>query len=94
MFKKIKENDKYIEFVMSIVFGVIASFYIIYKLSNSLFMVVMGMIILSVGYFSKDSTLKEEKPQVEQLTISSEEVIKPSIIIKKDKIKKSERAKA
>jgi len=93
MLNKLKENNKLIEFIMTIVFGVIGSFYIIYKLSNSIFMVIMGLIIIAFGYFMKDPEIKEETC-VEKLTISSLEALKPSIIEKKEKIKKSRKVKA
>ena len=94
MLNKLKSNEKLLELIMTIVFGVIASFYIVYKLSNSIFMVIVGLIILTFGYFMKDPEVKKEEKSIEQLTIFSEEVLAPSVIINKEKIKKSKRVKA
>ncbi len=94
MLNKLKGNRKLLELIMSITFAVIGGFYIIYKISNSVFMVVIGLIILSIGFFTKDPTLVEENNYVEQLTITEEEALKPSIIENKKSIKKSKRVKA
>ena len=94
MLNKIKENEKLLELIMTIVFGVIATFYVIYKLSSSVFMVIAGLLIISFGYFMKDPSVKEDnKQRVEQLTIFSEEVLEPNIIAKNNK-KVSKRVKA
>lgn len=94
MFNKIKNNEKLVELIMAIAFGVLASFYIIYKISNSMFMVITGLLILSIGYFSKDpDTIEENKTCVEPLVISSEEALKPNII-KEAKKKTSKKVKA
>ena len=83
MINKIKENKNIIERILLISAIVLISFYIIYKLSNSLFMVITGSIILLIGSFVKDPEIKESKKaytKLEQLTIFSEEVLEPSII--------------
>lgn len=94
MLNKLKENRKLLELIMSIAFAIIGGLYIVYKISNSVFMVVAGLIILSIGYFTKDPAVNEENSFVEQLTITEEEVLKPSIIENKKNIKKTKRVKA
>ena len=93
MLNKLKENEKLLEFVMTIAFGTIASFYIIYKLSSSILMVALGLIFISIGYFTRD-TEEVVETRTEQLTIFSEEVVSPSIIVNNSKIKKSKKIKA
>ena len=95
MLNKLKLNEKNVELIMAIVFGVIASLYIIYKISSSIFTVLVGFAILSYGLKIKDPEVNDakEKNHVEQLTIFSEEVLEPSII-KEVKKKVSKKAKA
>ena len=51
--------------------------------------------MLTFAYFMKDPEVKkEDEKRVEQLTIFSEEVLEPSTIMNKEKIKKSKRVKA
>ena len=93
MLNKIKENKKSIKFVLLIALCVLVSFYIIYKLSNSLFMVITGAIILLIGSFIKDPEIKETKEELsnlEQLTIFSNEVLEPVIVKPKKRKKKVE----
>lgn len=85
MMDKIKNNKKLIKIISIITICILISFYIIYKLSSSLFMVITGSIILLIGSFIKDPELqdiKEEKTsRIEQLTIFSKEVLEPSIAL-------------
>ena len=95
MLNKLKKKKKNVELIMAIVFGVISSLYIIYKLSSSIFTVLVGFAILSYGLKIKDPEVNDvkEKNHVEQLTIFSEEVLEPSII-KEVKKKVSKKVKA
>jgi hypothetical protein len=85
MINKIKENKKLIERIAIISVIVLISFYIIYKLSSSLFMVITGSIILLIGALVKDPELSnaenKEYSKLEQLTIFSDEVLEPSIAL-------------
>lgn len=80
---KIKANHSLTEKILVITAIALVSFYVVYTLSNSIFMVVTGAIILLIGSFIKDPEKIEEENKVsklEQLTIFSEEVLEPSII--------------
>lgn len=84
-----KNNKKLIKMIIITTLCILASFYIIYKLSSSIFMVVSGAIILLIGLFVKDpeiSKVKEETNNLEQLTIFSNEVLEPAIINHKEKV--------
>lgn len=92
MLNKIKENKKRIGFISLITLCVLVSFYIIYKLSSSLMLVITGAIILLIGSFIKDPEKMEQKKELnklEQLTIFSEEVLEPAIIKPKRTRKKA-----
>lgn len=95
MLNKFKLNEKNIELIMTIVFGTIGSLYVIYKISSSIFTVLIGFAILSFGLKMKDPEMGDNKQEnhVEQLTIFSEEVLEPSAIVN-NKIKKSKKIKA
>ena len=95
LLNKLKENEKLIELIMTIVFGVIGSLYIIYKISNALFVVLLGFAFITFGYKMKDPETSEveETKHLEQLTIAKEEVTEPSII-KEVKKKVSKKVKA
>ena len=88
MLKMIKENKKTVKMILLTSICILVSFYIIYKLSSSIFMVVTGSIILLIGLFVKDpevSKIKDsKKTKLEQLTIFSQEVLEPSIIKPKE----------
>ena len=91
MIKKIKENKKMIKRVLLISLCVLVSFFIIYKLSSSVFMVITGSIILLIGAFVKDPELsleKEETTRVEKLSSFAEEVLEPAIALEEKKSKK------
>ena len=87
-----KNIGKTIGIVLLITLCILISFYIIYKLSNSLLMVIIGALILLIGSLVKDpelSNIEEEKEsKLEQLTAFSEEVLEPSIVEEKKSIKK------
>lgn len=87
-----KTNTKgLIKRVILISLCILVSFFIIYKLSSSLFMVITGLIILLVGAFIKDPELsesKEEPSKLEQLSIFSKEVLEPAILLKENKTNK------
>lgn len=89
MLKMLKENKKTVKMVALVSICILVSFYIIYKLSSSIFMVITGSIILLIGLFVKDPEVAEikdaKKTKLEQLTIFSEEVLEPSIL-KNDKV--------
>ena len=93
MINKLK-NKRKIKMILVISICILISFYIIYKLSSSLFMVITGAIILLIGSFVKDpelSDVKEEKTsKLEQLTIFSEEVLDPVIALSETNEKKKE----
>ena len=97
MINKLKENKKLVEMIAVISLIVMVSFYIIYKLSSSIFLVITGSIILLIGFLIKDpetSLDKEEEPisNYVQLTIFSDEVLEPTIAledVKKELEKKS-----
>ena len=90
MINKIKENKKIIKIALLTALCILVSFYIIYKLSSSLFMVITGTIILLVGFLVKDpenAENSEETNKYNQLTIFSDEVLEPVIIDKpKEKV--------
>ena len=97
MINKLKENKKLVEMITVISLIVMVSFYIRYKLSSSIFLVITGSIILLIGFLIKDpetSLDKEEEPisNYVQLTIFSDEVLEPTIAledVKKELEKKS-----
>ena len=93
--QKLNLNDKLVELIMAVVFGSIGSLYIIYKLSNSIFTVLVGFAFITIGLKSKDPEEEVGKVNnhVEQLTIFSEEVLEPSVI-KEVKKKVSKKVKA
>ena len=97
MIKKIKENKKMVKRVLLIALCILVSFYIIYKLSSSIFMVVTGSIILLIGAFVKDpeiANVKEETSKEEELTAFQEEVLEPVIALTETKNKKKARVAA
>ena len=61
MIKKIKENRKTIGLYLLVLVGIMISFFIIYKLSSSLFLVITGSIILLIASFIKDPEIKDVK---------------------------------
>ena len=54
MMNKIKENKKAIKIALITAICILVSFYIIYKLSSSIFLVITGTIILLIGSLVKD----------------------------------------
>ena len=85
MMNKIKENKKAIKIALITAICILVSFYIIYKLSSSIFLVITGTIILLIGSLVKDPEKlenKEELNKLTQLTIFSDEVLEPAIIDK------------
>ena len=96
MIKKIKENKKMVEMIVVISILVLLSFYIIYKLSSSIFLVITGAIILLIGSLVKDPEIaevkEEENSKLVQLSLFSDEILEPSISlseVKKEIEKKS-----
>lgn len=82
---KIKENKKAIKIALITAICILVSFYIIYKLSSSIFLVITGTIILLIGSLVKDPEKlenKEDLNKLTQLTIFSDEVLEPAIIDK------------
>lgn len=82
---KIKENKKTIKIALITAICILVSFYIIYKLSSSIFLVITGTIILLIGSLVKDPEKlenKEDLNKLTQLTIFSDEVLEPAIIDK------------
>lgn len=85
MMNKIKENKKAIKIALITAICILVSFYIIYKLSSSIFLVITGTIILLIGSLVKDPEKlenKEDLNKLTQLTIFSDEVLEPAIIEK------------
>lgn len=85
MMNKIKENKKAIKIALITAICILVSFYIIYKLSSSIFLVITGTIILLIGSLVKDPEKlenKEDLNKLTQLTIFSDEVLEPTIIDK------------
>lgn len=85
MMNKIKENKKAIKIALITAICILVSFYIIYKLSSSIFLVITGTIILLIGSLVKDPEKlenKEDLNKLTQLTIFSDEVLEPAIIDK------------
>ena len=83
------KNGSLTERILVITALVLLSFYIIYILSSSLFLIITGLLILLAGSFIKDPEVSEEKEmkysKLEQLTIFSKEVLEPSIILAETK---------
>ena len=90
MLEKIKQNKKNIGIALLTILCILISFYIIYKLSSALLLVITGVFLLVIGSFIKDPEQLENKEAVDnvtQLSIFSEEVLEP-IIIENEKPKK------
>ena len=91
MIKKIKENKKAICISLLTLVGIMLSFFIIYKLSSSLFLIITGSIILLIASFIKDPEIKEVKNDelnnLNYLEIFSEGVLEPAILENCESIK-------
>lgn len=83
MLEKIKQNKKSILIALLVFIAIAFSFFIIYKLSNALLLVIAGVLLLIVGSFIKDPEkleVEEKMDNATQLSIFSEEVLEPIIL--------------
>lgn len=88
MIEMIKNNKKEIKIGLLITFCSLITFYIVYKLESTLFVIVAGAIMLLIGVIVKDpekSSEESNKEEYTQLTIFSEEVLAPVEIKKNTK---------
>ena len=83
MLEKIKQNKKNILIALLVFIAIAFSFFIIYKLSNALILVIIGVLLLIIGSFIKKPKKIEEKEKIDnvtQLSLFSEEVLEPIIL--------------
>ena len=83
MLEKIKQNKKSILIALLVFIAIAFSFFIIYKISNALLLVIVGVLLLIIGSFIKDPEkleVEEKMDNATQLSIFSEEVLEPIIL--------------